>query len=174
MKTLIELFQSQLKDMYDAEKRIAKALPKMTKAATCKKLQAAFENHLLETEGHIENLEGVFECFGWSPKAVTCKATVGLLEEAETLISDFDGSIALNAALISAAQKVEHYEIASYGTLHAWALLLENESAAELISEILEEEKATNDILTDLALEKNQEAMGELYATGVGSDTDDE
>ncbi len=174
MKTLTDLFESELKDMYDAEKRIAKALPKMAQAATCKKLQAAFENHLLETEGHIENLEGVFECFGWDPKAVTCKATVGLLEEAEALISNFDGSIAMNAALISAAQKVEHYEIASYGTLHAWALLLENESAAELISEILEEEKATNDLLTELAMEKNEQAMGELYSSGVGSDTDDE
>lgn len=174
MKTLNELFESELKDMYDAEKRIAKALPKMAKAATCTKLQAAFESHLQETEGHIEKLEEVFECFGWIPKAVTCKATVGLLEEADSLASDFEGSQALNAALISAAQKVEHYEIASYGTLHEWALLLENESGAELIAEILEEEKAANDAFTELAREKNQEAIGQLYSESIGSDTDDE
>jgi ferritin-like metal-binding protein YciE len=172
MKTLTDLFKSELKDMYDAEHRIAKALPKMVKAATCEQLKAIFKSHLEETTGQIKKLDQVFKCFGWEPKAVTCKATVGLLEEADALAAEFKGSLANNAALIAAAQKIEHYEIASYGCLHAWALLLKNERAAKLILEILEEEKAADHALTELSHEKNQEAMGEQYSRGVGSRTD--
>jgi ferritin-like metal-binding protein YciE len=127
MTNLKDLFLDEVADMYDAEKRIVKALPKMAKAATCDKLKEAFESHLKETEGHVTKLEQVFEAFGQKAKGKTCKATVGLLEEGDEIASDFKGSPVINAALISAGQKVEHYEIASYGCLHEWAQKLGND-----------------------------------------------
>ena len=127
MKTLRDLFLKELADIYDAERRTVKALPKMAKAATCDKLKQAILAHLEETEGHVLKLEDVFESFDEKPKGTTCKVTVGLLEEGDEIAADFKGSPAINAALISAAQKVEHYEIASYGCLHEWAGLLGNE-----------------------------------------------
>jgi ferritin-like metal-binding protein YciE len=151
MKTLKDLFLDELKDMYDAEHRIIKALPKLAKAATCEKLEAAFLNHLEETKGQVTKLEKVFEAFGESPKAKKCKATVGLLEEGDEIASDNKDEPTINAALISAGQKVEHYEMASYGCLHEWAGLLGNKTAAKLIEEILDEEKAANETLTELA-----------------------
>lgn len=110
--------------MYDAEQRIVRALPKMAKAATCPDLQAAIRSHLKETQGHVTKLEKVFKAFGEKVKGKKCEATVGLLEEGDQIAADFKGSSAINAALISAAQKVEHYEIASFGCLHEWAGLL--------------------------------------------------
>ncbi len=161
-KTLNDLFMGELKDMYDAEHRLVKALPKMAKAATCSKLQKAFESHLKETEGHVKILEKVFKAFGEKPVAKTCEATVGLLKEGDEIAADYKGSQAINAALISAAQKVEHYEIASYGCLHEWAGLLENQEAADLLEEILNQEKAANEKLTELArADGNPQAMGE-------------
>lgn len=161
MKTLNDLFIEELADIYDAEKRLVKALPKMAKAATCDKLKAAIEAHLEETEGHVTKLEEVFECFDLKPKGQTCEATVGLLEEADEIAADFKDSPAINAALVCAAQKVEHYEIASYGCLQEWARLLGNEEAAELLGEILEEEKSANESLTELARATcNEEALG--------------
>src|ERR1035441_8066245 len=129
MKTLKELFLGELADMYDAERRIVKALPKVAKAATCSHLQKAILAHLAETKGHVMKLEQVFECFNQKAKGKTCKATVGLLEEGDEIAADFKGSPAINAALISAAQKVEHYEMASYGCLHEWAGLLGKKKA---------------------------------------------
>lgn len=164
MKTLLDLFEDELQDIYDAEHRISKALPKMADAATCAQLKAAFETHLQQTKGQIKKLESVFECFGWDPKAKTCEATVGLLEEGDEIAASFEGSPAINAALICAAQKVEHYEIASYGCLQAWAMVLENEAAANLLQEILDEEEATNDALTELSNAKNIEALGDPAA----------
>ena len=162
MKTLNDLFLDELADMYDAERRIVKALPKMAKAATCEKLKEAILSHLEETKGHVEKLERVFECFDEKAKGKTCEATVGLLEEGDEIAAEFKGSPAINAALISAAQKVEHYEMASYGCLHEWAGLLGNEEAAGLLEEILEEEKAANEGLTELArASSNEEALGE-------------
>ena len=161
MKTLLDLFESELQDIYDAEHRIASALPDMAEAATCAELKAAFEQHLQETEGQITKLENVFDCFGWDPKRETCEATIGLLEEAEEIAAAFEGSPAINAALICAAQKVEHYEIASYGCLQAYAVLLENDAAAAILQEILDEEEATNEALTILSRVKNQEALGD-------------
>ena len=161
MKTLNDLFLDELADIYDAERRIVKALPKMAKAATCEKLKAAILSHLEETKGHVEKLERVFQCFDQKAKGKTCEATVGLLEEGDEIAADFKGSPAINAALISAAQKVEHYEMASYGCLHEWAGLLGNPDAAGLLEEILEEEKAANESLTELALaSSNEEALG--------------
>lgn len=161
MKTLQDLFLEELADMYDAEKRIVKALPKLAKATSCEKLKAAFQNHQKETEGQIQKLEQVFQAFGEKAKGQPCEATIGLLKEGDEIAADFKGSPALDAALICAAQKVEHYEIASYGCLHAWATRLGNDEAASLLEEILEEEKGANDTLNELAEEKNEEALGE-------------
>ena len=159
MKTLNDLFLDELADMYDAEQRIVKALPKLAKAATCDDLKAAFQSHLKETEGHVKKLEQVFKSFGEKAKGKTCEATKGLLEEGDEIAADFKGSEAINAALISAAQKVEHYEIASYGCLHEWAGLLGNQKAARLLQEILQEEKDADETLTERArASSNEEA----------------
>lgn len=167
MKTLKDLFRDELADMYDAERRIVKALPKMAKAATCPDLKEAIQSHLKETEGHVKKLEQVFQSFDEKAKGKTCEATVGLLEEGDEIAADFKGSPAINAALISAAQKVEHYEMASYGCLHEWAGLLGNKEAAGLLQEILDEEKAANESLTKLArASSNQEALGESDEKG--------
>jgi ferritin-like metal-binding protein YciE len=168
MKTLKDLFLNELADMYDAERRIVKALPKMAKAATCDDLKAAIQSHLKETEGHVKKLEQVFHCFDEKAKGQTCEATVGLLEEGDEIAGEFKGSPAINAALISAAQKVEHYEMASYGCLHEWARLLANEQAAGLLQQILDEEKAANEALTELArASSNDEALGEDNQNGM-------
>ena len=162
MKTLKDLFLEELADVYDAEQRLVKALPKVAKAATCPNLKAAILAHLKETEGHVTKVEGVFLSFGEKAAGKTCEATKGLVEEADEIASDFKGSPAINAALISAAQKVEHYEIASYGCLHEWAAILGNPEAAGVLEEILMEEKATNESLTGLArASSNLEALGE-------------
>jgi ferritin-like metal-binding protein YciE len=174
MKILKDLFLDELADMYDAERRIVKALPKMAKAATCSDLKAAIQAHLKETEGHVTKLEEVFQSFNLKAKGKTCEATVGLLEEGDEIATEFKGSPAINAALISAAQKVEHYEMASYGCLHEWAGLLGNEEAAGLLHEILEEEKAANETLTGLARESsNEEALGESDEKSSADDAED-
>ena len=162
MKTLKDLFLDELADMYDAERRIVKALPKLVKAATCDDLKAAFQSHLKETEGHVKKLEQVFQSFDVPAKGKTCEATVGLLKEGDEIAADFAGSPAINAALIAAAQKVEHYEMASYGCLHEWAGLLGNQKAARLLEDILEQERGANEGLTELArASSNEEALGE-------------
>jgi ferritin-like metal-binding protein YciE len=158
-KTLKDLFIDELQDMYDAEHRIVLALPKMMHAATCPDLKAALEHHLMETKGHVTKLEQAFKSIGKEAKAKKCEATVGLLKEGDEIAHDFKGSPAINAALISAGQKVEHYEIASYGCLHEWAGILGHGEAADLLEEILEEEKAADKKLTELARAgKNDEA----------------
>lgn len=162
MKTLQDLFFNELADIYDAEHRIAKALPKMAKAATSAPLKKAFELHLKQTEGHAKKVEEVFACFDRKAKAKTCDATVGLLKEGEEMAAAFAGSPAINATLIAAAQKVEHYEMATYGCLHEWAKLLDNKKAAALLQEILDEEGETNKALTVLArASSNVDAMAE-------------
>lgn len=138
----------------------------MAKAATCNELKAAFTSHLEETKGHITKLEEVFASFDLKAKGATCEATVGLLKEGDDMAEEFKGSPAINAALIAAAQKVEHYEMATYGTLHEWAELLENKEASSLLKEILKEEIHANKSLNELAHSKiNAEAMGELVAS---------
>lgn len=162
MKTLKDLFLNELADVYDAERRIVKALPKMAKAATCDKLKGAIQSHLVETEGHVKKLEQVFQSLDMKAKGKTCQATVGLLEEGDEIAADFKGSPAINAALVSVAQKIEHYEMVSYGCLHEWAGLLEYKEAAGLLHEILKEEKAANESLTKLARAScNQQALGD-------------
>ena len=147
MSALRDTFVEELKDLYDAEKQLLKALPKMAKAAENEELKAAFEQHLEETETHVERLEKVFEAFGETVKGKKCKAMQGLVEEAADLIKEEEG----DAALICAAQKVEHYEIASYGSLRAWAELLDESEAIDLLQETLDEEKTTDERLTEIA-----------------------
>ena len=161
MKTLRDLFLEELSDMYDSEQRIVKALPKMIETATCEDLQSALQDHLEETEGQVEKLERVFEAFGEKAKGTKCPAMVGILDEGHDLVSENKKSPAINAAIICAGQKVEHYEIATYGCLHAWAILLNQPEAADILEEILDEEKTADRTLNELAASKNEEALEE-------------
>lgn len=148
---LHELFLDELADILNAEQQLTKALPKMAKAAESDELREAFEAHLAETEEHVSRLEQVAEGLGEKLKRKTCAAMKGLVEEAQDLMKEQKGSSALDAALIAAAQKVEHYEIASYGTVCAWAKQMGHEDAAEILGETLEEEKAADEKLTTIA-----------------------
>jgi ferritin-like metal-binding protein YciE len=152
MKTLTDLFLEELADVYDAERRIAAAIPKMIAAAASAELKSLFETHLAETEGHLRRVERVFKCFDRKPWSKTSEAARGLLKEGDTLAGNFKGSSALDAALIAAAQKLEHFEMASYGCLTTWAGLLDNGEAATILEEILEEERAADEALDELAL----------------------
>jgi ferritin-like metal-binding protein YciE len=158
-KTLDDLFHDTLKDIYYAEKKILSALPKMAKAAENKDLTAAFEKHRAETQEHVARLEEVFEMIDHKPQGKKCPAIDGIIEEGAEIIEEYKGSAALDAGLVAAAQAVEHYEIARYGTLHAWAQALGLSDAADLLQSTLEEEEATDEALTELALDSvNQEA----------------
>ncbi len=161
MKTLKDLFLQELSDMYDSEQRIVKALPDLIEATTCSELKAALQSHLQETEGHVTKLEQVFEAFGEKAKSNKCPAMVGILDEGSELVSKNKKSPSLNAAIICAGQKVEHYEIATYGCLHSWAETLGNEEAAGILETILDEEKTADRTLNNLATEKNEEALEE-------------
>jgi ferritin-like metal-binding protein YciE len=153
MKKLEELFLEGLADAYYAEQQLEKALPKMAKEATHEGLREAFESHLAETRHHAELCEEIFEMFGQKAKGKKCPAVLGIIDEAEELISENKKSATINAALVMGAQKAEHYEIASYGTLREWAKHLQREDAAQLLDEILAEEKAADAKLTRLAQE---------------------
>ena len=152
MRTLNELFEETLKDVYFAEKAILKALPKMTKQATSEDLKAAFTEHAEQTEGQVERLDKIFKLLGKKAEGKECPALKGLVEETEELISEADKGAVLDAGLIGCAQAVEHYEIARYGTLCAWAEQLKMDDAVELLEETLEEEEATDEKLSELAL----------------------
>lgn len=155
---LKDLYVDELKDLYSAETQLVKALPKMAKAANSDKLRRGFEEHLEQTKGHVLRLEKVFQALGESPKGKKCKGMEGLVEEgAEAIDEDFEGSL-MDAALIGAAQRVEHYEIAAYGTVRAFAEELGETEHASLLTETLEEEKATDEKLTELAQEINAQA----------------
>jgi ferritin-like metal-binding protein YciE len=161
MKTLENLFLDELADMYDAENRLTRALPKMVKAATHEELREAIQGHLSETKQQVKKLQRVFKAFGKTARGKKCEAIIGLLKEGDEIASENKGSPTINAALISAAQKVEHYEIASYGCLREWAEQLGNQTAAEVLQEILEEEKAADQALTGCARERcNESAQG--------------
>lgn len=150
-KTLDDLFLDTLKDIYYAERKIVKALPKMARAASSADLKTAFEKHKDETEGHIERLQQVFEIIGKRAQGKTCPAIEGIIEEGEELIEEFKGTPALDAGLISAAQAVEHYEITRYGTLKRWAEVLGMKDAVKLLDQTLAEETKTDEALTGLA-----------------------
>jgi ferritin-like metal-binding protein YciE len=150
-KTLRDLFHDTLKDIYFAEKKILTALPKMAKAAQAEDLKAAFEKHEAETEGHVERLEEVFAEIDESPRGKTCDAIVGIIKEGQEVMKEYKGTPALDAALLAAAQAVEHYEISRYGTLRTWAQELGLGQSVKLLDATLTEEKKTDEALTELA-----------------------
>ena len=151
LKTLEDLFHHELKDLYSAETQLVKALPKMAKAATHEDLQAGFTEHLEQTKGHVARLEQIGESLELQLTGHTCKAMQGLVEEGSDLISEDAEDAVRDAGLIGAAQRVEHYEIAAYGTARALARCLGHDEAADLLGETLEEEKAADEKLTELA-----------------------
>jgi ferritin-like metal-binding protein YciE len=148
---LHELFLDELSDLYSAEKQLTKALPKMLKAAHSDELKKAIESHLKETEGHVDRLEEIFQALDEKLKRKTCAAMEGLVKEASELLQEQKGKSSLDAAIIAAAQKVEHYEIASYGTVRSWAEQMGHEEAVELLKATLEEESAADQKLTEIA-----------------------
>jgi ferritin-like metal-binding protein YciE len=158
-KSLHELFIEELRDMYDAEKRLIRALPKMAKAAGSNELQSAFTNHLRETEKQVTRLEQVFRSIGEKPRGKKCDGMMGIIEEGTKAIEELEGPV-LDAALIAGAQKAEHYEIASYGTLAYYADLMGHDRAKELLGDTLTEEKAADAKLNQIAKSKvNREAL---------------
>ena len=148
---LHELFVDELADIQDAEQQLVKALPKLAEAAQSEELRTAFEEHLEETRTHVERIKEIAESLGEKLKRKTCKAMQGLVEEGNEIIKEFKDSGALDAAVIAAAQKVEHYEIATYGSLCAWAEEMGHEDALDLLNQTLEEEKAADEKLTETA-----------------------
>src|SRR5579863_556724 len=150
-KNLEDLFSETLKDIYFAEKQILRALPKMAREASSPELRQAFETHRDQTEGHVERLNKVFEQLGRPARGKTCEAILGIIDEAKEIMEEFKGAEALDAGLASSAQAVEHYEIARYGTLKTWAQQLGLSDAAKLLNETLQEEIATDKLLTRLA-----------------------
>jgi len=157
-KGLKELYIDELKDLYSAENQLVKALPQMAKAATSTKLRQGFEEHLEQTKGHVQRLEQIFESLDESPKGKKCKGMEGLIEEgSEITEEDFEGPV-LDAGLIGAAQRVEHYEIAAYGTARAFAEELGESKHVSLLEATLSEEEATDEKLTELSQEINNQA----------------
>jgi ferritin-like metal-binding protein YciE len=155
------LYTDELKDLYNAENQLIKALPKMAKAASSDGLRQGFEKHLEQTKVHAQRLEKIFQAMGESPKGKTCKAMQGLVEEgAEVMEEDFEGSV-MDAALIGAAQRVEHYEIAAYGTVCAFAKELGEKEHVSLLTKTLQEEKETDQKLSELSQEINAQANRE-------------
>jgi ferritin-like metal-binding protein YciE len=153
-----ELFVDELKDLYSAEKQITRALPKLAKAATSAELKKAFESHLVETNGQVTRLEKAFEILGKSPKGKTCAGMKGVLEEGSEVLEDTEKGEVRDAGLISAAQRVEHYEMAGYGSARDFAKLLGQDEIAELLEETLEEEKAADKKLTSISHQVNEAA----------------
>jgi ferritin-like metal-binding protein YciE len=152
---LEELFVHELRDVLDAEKQILKGLPKMARAAESEDLKAAFEEHKAVTEQHVERLEKIFESLGKAARGKHCPGMEGLLTEGEEMIKEQEKGPVLDAAMIGSAQKVEHYEIAAYGTLATYAKLLQMEEAVDLLGQTLDEEKETDEKLTQIASEIN-------------------
>jgi ferritin-like metal-binding protein YciE len=162
IQSMKELLVHEIKDIYHAEQQLLKALPKMAKKASSPDLKEAFEHHLKETEEHVSRLEQVFEKLGEKPKTEVCHAMKGLVEEAEDILEQKNDGQILDAALIGAAQKVEHYEIASYGTIVEWAKNLGEKEAANILGKTLEEEEKADELLTKLARKGiNKKAVNE-------------
>ncbi len=159
MNDLEKLFVTELKDIYDAEQQLVKALGEMEESAKSTELRSAFHEHLQETRNHVNRLERVFQAIGEEPKRRSCKGIEGIVDEGETLAKEFEENSALDAALIEAGQKAEHYEITSYGTLCSWAEELGRSQALSLLKENLQEEKAADEKLSMLARgRRNREA----------------
>ena len=153
LNTLETLYVEELRDLYNAENQLLKALPKMAKTASSPELKQAFEEHLDQTQEHVDRLEEIFDKLGQSPKGKKCKAMEGLIEEGSEILEEEGENSVIDAGIIAAAQKVEHYEIASYGTVRAFANMLGEEDAAELLQQTLDEEGETDKRLTELAEE---------------------
>jgi len=168
--SLQELYVEQLRDLYSAENQLVKALPKMVKAAQSDALRKGFEQHLAQTKGHVDRLEQIFSAMDKSPKGSKCAGMEGLVEEGEEVIREQSGSDALDSGLIASAQRVEHYEIAGYGTVRTFAELLGEEEAVNLLQQTLDEEKETDEKLTELAKQVNAQAMN----SGGKSEMDEE
>jgi ferritin-like metal-binding protein YciE len=169
LDSLEKLFIDELKDVYNAEKQIIRALPKMAKAAESPELEQAFTKHLKETEGHVERLEQIFKELGQAPRGKKCKGMEGLLEEGKEVLEEDGEPAVIDAALISSAQRVEHYEMAAYGCLRTYAGLLGYSKAEQLLQQTLQEEEATDEKLTQLGESGINEA-----AAAVGAETDEE
>jgi ferritin-like metal-binding protein YciE len=170
LDTLQKLYTDELRDLYNAENQLLKALPKMAKAASSDDLKDAFEKHLEQTKGHVERLEQVFEALGEKPKGKTCRAMKGLIEEGSEILKEDGEESVIDAGIIVAAQKVEHYEIAGYGSVRTFAHRLGQNKAAELLQATLDEESETNEVLNRLAESiVNPEAMLESELAGASS-----
>lgn len=173
-QALKELYVDELKDIYNAENQLVKALPKMAKAASSDDLRAGFEEHLEQTRGHVQRLEQIFKALGEKPTGKKCKGMEGLVAEGQEMMGeDFEDDL-MDAALISAAQRVEHYEIAAYGTVRTYAELLGEDEAVTLLEQTLEEEKETDQKLSDLASDINVKAMGDASEKDSSADSDEE
>jgi ferritin-like metal-binding protein YciE len=151
-ETFHQAFLDELSDVYDAEKQLTKALPKLAKAAHSEELRSAFEHHLQETEGHVERLEQVFESLDQKAKGKHCEGIAGIIKEGEKVMSEDFEDTTMDAVLIAGGQRAEHYEIAAYGTLAAWARAMGHARAAELLEQTLEEEKAADEKLNQIAM----------------------
>jgi ferritin-like metal-binding protein YciE len=163
LESLQKLFVEELRDVYNAEQQLLKALPKMVKSASSDELKQAFEDHLDQTKEHVERLEQIFKGLDEKPKGKTCHAMKGLVEEGSEMLEEEGEESVLDAGIIAAAQKIEHYEIATYGTLRTWASLLGEDDAAELLQHTLDEEGDTDKRLNELAEDiVNPEALSEL------------
>ncbi len=168
--TLEDAFIEEIRDLYDAEKQIVKALPKMAKAASSGELKNAFKEHLEQTKGHVQRLEQIFELLGQKPRSKPCKGMRGLLEEGQETIEEDQEEHLHDLSLIAAAQKVEHYEISGYGTVRTFAQALGNKRAAELLDETLKEEGETDKKLTQIAKSLYKEAQrAEKSGSGNGA-----
>jgi ferritin-like metal-binding protein YciE len=161
ISSLQELYVDELRDLYDAENQLTKALPKMAEGATSDELRQGFEEHLEQTRGHVQRLEEIFERLGEKPKGKKCKAMEGLIKEGSEVLDEDMEENTHDAAIIGAAQRVEHYEIAGYGTARTHAELLGRNEDVELLEQTLDEEKETDEKLTQLASNINVEAQGE-------------
>lgn len=165
--TLHDAFLDELRDIYHAEKQITKALPKMVKTASDKSLAKAFADHLKETEGQVARIERAFESLGETAKAKVCDGMKGILEEGKSIMEEDFEEFTMDASLIAAAQRVEHYEIAAYGSLVAWARSMGHDEAADLLQQNLDEEKSADETLSGLA-EKGINRAAAERAHGVG------
>ena len=155
---LRDLLVDELRDLYDAENRLLKALPKMAKASNSPDLRSGFEHHLEQTRGHVDRLDEIFESLEEKPSGRKCAGMMGLIKEGDEMMDeDFEGAV-MDAALISAAQRVEHYEIGAYGCVKTWAELLGEDAAAALLDKTMDEEKETDHKLTELSREINAQA----------------
>ena len=167
LDSLQKLFLEELKDIYNAEKQLVQALPRLAKAAKSPELQEAFTSHLRETEGHVERLEQIFQDLGQTARGKRCKGMEGLVEEGKEIMEQEGEAPVIDAALIAGAQRVEHYEIAAYGCLRTYAHLLGHDKAAQLLSQTLEEEEAADEKLNAIAEDK---VNAEAAAVGGGSE----